>query len=286
MARNCPRCGALVTADRCLSCGYTPGEAARSGSGRAAAGSVDAVVSVEGGPTWQGAPPPWEERPKLGFFAALSRTWLSSVLRPVPFFRGLSSPGPIGRAVFYFAIVTAVGMFFWIYWNALEQIVGGGVDNALLQDQFGLTLSPEEQIVGLLVGSFALFVFLVFLAIAALFVSAAIIHLGFAVVGAGRRGFNGTFRAVAYSSGPVVFTVFPFFGQLVALVWGSVLLFIGVREVQRTSNGRATIGFLLPAVVLFLLFLFVAFIIILLASSADIGPVVQAGTDVGASLLG
>ncbi|NIP75800.1 MAG: hypothetical protein GTN90_07415, partial [Xanthomonadales bacterium] len=56
--------------------------------------------------------------------------------------------------------------------------------------------------------------------------------------------------AVAYSSGTAAFAIFPFFGPVLSSVWWMVLIFIAVRETQRTTNGRATLAFLIPVFVL------------------------------------
>jgi hypothetical protein len=90
-------------------------------------------------------------------------------------------------------------------------------------------------------------------------------------VGAGRFGYEATFRATAYSSGPAAFAIFPFFGPLLGLVWGSVLLYIGVREVQRTSNGRAAAGFLLPVVLFVFLGVLAALLLAVLVSMTELG---------------
>jgi len=115
-------------------------------------------------------------------------------------------------------------------------------------------------------------VFVIPLYVGALFAMAAILHLSFVIVGAGRRGFEATFRAIAYASGPAAFAIFPFFGPLLSTVWGTVLVFIAVREVQRTSNGRAVLGFTLPLIAFLGLFLVLALLLSLLLSVADISP--------------
>lgn len=213
----------------------------------------------------------WEERASHGFWRALWLTWRESVFRPIPFFRALSPQSGRGHALSYCVLVSAVGLFFALYWSTFETVLGGGLDTGLAA-QLDPGLTSEAKIILLIIGTAVSFVFLLLLNIALLFLGAALVHVGFVVVGAGRQGFNATFQATAYSYGPVLFVVFPFFGRLVAMVWSAVLLFIGVREVQRTTNGRATAGFLLPAVALAPLLVLAFYFVAMLLRVAEVEP--------------
>ena len=307
MSANCPDCGALLTGEVCLSCGYRiPRELAReepgagpepstpetrprspsqaesrpeSASGAQPTGGPEPQArrptrpemtgTTEPAPAASGTPPPWERRPRQGFFRALWTTWRDSVFRPVQFFRSLQPEGPVGPALAYYTLFLAFGMFFALYWSTLETILGGGVPSLPI-GELGLQLTPEQELTLLIAGTFVYFVFAVVFSILGLFLSAAIVHVGFVVVGAGRQGFSATFRGLAYSGGPLAFALFPFFGGLISLVWLTVLAFIAVREVQRTTNLRAALGFSVPIFAIpVLMFLFV-FIIGLILSAADV----------------
>ena len=314
MSSNCPDCGALLTGDVCLSCGYRP----RPGAGRSGAeGAPDSPpaaghrpgrdpdperqpgperqrdserrrdpehprdperrpesqTSSEGeSPAVTGEPPAWERRPPLGFFRALWTTWRESVFRPVQFFRSLRPDGPVGPALAYYTLFLAVGTFFTLYWSTLEAILGGG-PSALSISEWGIQLSPGQEVTLLIAGAFIYFVFAVVFFVVALFLTVAIVHVGFLVVGAGRQGFSATFRGLAYAGGPLAFALFPFFGGLISLVWLTVLAFIAMREVQRTTNLRAAMGFLVPILVLPMLMFIFFFIIGLILSTADVAPV-------------
>ena len=272
MASNCPSCGSLLTGHVCLSCGFVV-EAEPASASEAAPPAGASPIAAEDA-VWLGEPPPWEKRTELGFFGAFWQTWRDSVFRPVPFFRSLAARGPRGPALVYFLLVSATGLFFALYWRAFEAILGGGSESLIGAEQLGLQLDPGQQVTLLIAGTFVTFVFLIFLLVPVLYLSAAIAHVAFAAVGAGRQGFDGTFRAFCYSSGPAIFSLFPFFGQPVALVWGSVLLFIAMREVQRTTNTRATLGFILPLVAFFILFMLVILVLALILSTADVGSLI------------
>jgi len=147
-----------------------------------------------------------------------------------------------------------------IYWATVQSALAG---------------SAEESLVIMLLGG--LFIALLWLAFAVplyvglLFAMAGVLHVCFSAVGAGRRGFEATFRAISYSSGPAAFAIFPFFGPLITLVWGTVLLFIGMREVQRTTNGKTTLAFLLPLFAFTLLFTLLAIVLAVIFASTGLG---------------
>jgi hypothetical protein len=158
-------------------------------------------------------------------------------------------------------IVTVFGLFFSFYWNTVQEAVTGTLEQGLAMELIG-------GFVALLFG----LALVVPLYVGLLFVSVAVIHVGFLVVGAGRRGYEATFRAVAYASGPAAFSVFPFFGPLLSLVWGMVLVYIGVREVQRTTNARATLGFLIPVLAVLVLVVFLSVLLALALGSLGLEP--------------
>ena len=203
-------------------------------------------------------PPPWEERRRYGFWLALWLTWRDSVFKPVPFFRTLPPRSGLGPAIGYTLLITAVALFFNFYWATLRSGLSGGA---------------EEGLVAMLLGGLIAFLmfglFLLVLYLGLLFLMVALIHLGFMVVGAGRMGYEATFRSVAYASGPAAFAIFPFFGPLLGLVWGSVVLFIAVREAQRTTNGRATVAFLMPLILMTVFVFVLGILFALLIGTAD-----------------
>jgi len=247
---NCPRCSAplLASDEVCPFCRY-PLTAGASFEDAAAPPPPLEASLLEPAPAPEPAvvgpapdvaavatePPPWERWRQFGFFTALWLTWRESVFRPVEFFRRLPPAAGYGPPLGFTLIVTVFGLFFSFYWSTMEGAVSGTLERGLAVELVGGVVA--------LVFTLAL---VIPLYVGLLFASVAIIHVGFLIVGAGRRGYEATFRAVAYASSPVAFAVFPFFGPLLSLAWGMVLIYIGVREVQRTTNGRATLGFLIP----------------------------------------
>jgi hypothetical protein len=76
-----------------------------------------------------------------------------------------------------------------------------------------------------------------------------IYHLIFLIFGWGKRDFEATFRAVAYSEGAIVFLAVPFCGGLIAFVWQIVLTIIGMKYMQKTTGGKAAFVYFLPWIV-------------------------------------
>lgn len=270
---SCPRCSAPLRAtdEVCPFCGHVTTEAVDPDAPqppppplepppRPPAEETPLPAGTEDVESAGTGPVPWENRRKLGFFSALWLTWKDSVFRPVGFFRKMAPRGGIGPALGYAVLITIVGMSFSLYWNSVEAALGGTGDESLL-----VTLA------GSLVTLMFMMAFVVPLYVGLLFVMVAIVHIGFMVVGAGRRGYEATFRAVAYASSPAAFAIFPFFGPYLSLMWGMVLLYIGVREAQRTTNARATLGFLMPFLAFLVFIIILAILFELLIRSVDLG---------------
>ena len=57
--------------------------------------------------------------------------------------------------------------------------------------------------------------------------------------------FKATFRGYCYSSAPNIFCLIPWVGAWIALLWGLVLSFYGVKTLQRTTWTRVITSFLI-----------------------------------------
>jgi hypothetical protein len=76
-----------------------------------------------------------------------------------------------------------------------------------------------------------------------------IVHLLLSVVGAGKNGFEATFRAVCYCQAAQFWALIPYAGGLVATLWLLVIQLIGIREIHGVSYTKVLIAFLIPVVV-------------------------------------
>lgn len=228
----CPHCGheTDASARECPLCGTPLSD--RDGEPTAAtAGAGQTPADRE--------PVPWED-PELGFAAGIGRTWRESMFEPSRFFGRIRDEGTVVRALLYYLLVTVVGSFFTLLWDA------GGVSLAHFA---GAVEAGGSAATGPVVN----FVLSPFLALFTLLMVTAVYHLGAVMVASDRRGMGATARVVCYASSPALLAVVPVVGALVGAIWSLVLQVVGLREAHRTTTPRA----------LFMIFwLWVAFVVL------------------------
>ena len=187
-------------------------------------------------------PIPWEERERHGALHAFVETLRLFVLAPQEAFARTRERGDLASPLLWTMICSALGVVAAQTWSLLlgplawlpllpgelrEQWVGSVL--ALL---VGLLLTPVMAIVGLFVG-------------------AAVVHLFLWMFGGltdSRSGYEGTVRAIAYSSIAQIANVVPFVGWLAAVVWSVVLQTMGLVRLHRATPGRAVAAVLMPLV--------------------------------------
>jgi hypothetical protein len=79
-----------------------------------------------------------------------------------------------------------------------------------------------------------------------MYVGAAILHLLLMLFRGSKRPFDATLTAVAYANGLNLLLAVPGCGGLLALVWGLVVLIVGLGEIQRCGSGKAAAAVLAP----------------------------------------
>lgn len=225
-ARECPLCGTPLSAD-------ADGPGGRRGGPRA-----DAFTEEAGDPA---GPVPWED-PEATFFGALLRTWVLCLFEPERFFAAIDREGALARPLLYFLVVAAVFGFFSLLWQTV------------IQTTIGLPMAGRGEAELLLSFFITPFAFLLFLV-----VGGTAVHLGARLLGQGPRSVKATYRVLCYAVSPLLLTVVPVVGNLVAPGWSLVVVVLGIRETHRLNTGRAVIAVLAPLAffVLGLLFLLV-----------------------------
>lgn len=216
---SCPHCGHESGEDVCPLCGspMAPPEAADAGDGGRA----------------RGRPVAWED-PGTGFPADAWKTWRESLFEPSAFFRRIDPDGPLSRPVLYVLLVSVLGAFFHLLWQAYLYVpltAGGGTYGG-----------------GTYLVQFFTTPFVVLLGVG---VQALILHLFVLLLAPRRRGLGSTARVVCYAWGPVLLLAVPFVGGLAGYVWTVVLQVVGIREAHRTTTGRAVAVVLAPVVLAF-----------------------------------
>jgi len=77
-----------------------------------------------------------------------------------------------------------------------------------------------------------------------------ILHACLFLVRGGQKGYEATFRVVAYSQATQFLSIIPFVGGIAAFVWLIAVQIIGLREIHDTSYGRVVLAYLIPFILL------------------------------------
>lgn len=197
---------------------------------------------------------PWERLDVYGFFGGLTQTIKRAMLAPGLFFAAM----PLGRGVtmplVFFLLVSQFQIVCQLFWSHL------GISPMMGMGGEAPVADPGVAPMG--AGSLMLFLIYPVLFTIWLFLMGGVLHVLLKLFGAGQGGFEGTFRAMAYSAAPSVLAVIPYAGPFAAGFWSLVIMFIGLKVIHATSFMRVFFAFLLPLVV----------IIALAASLASIQP--------------
>lgn len=190
---------------------------------------------------------PWDHRKDLG---ALVETVKLLVTSPGRAYAMAREKGDYGSPLLFAVIFFIVGGIL----NGLWQLAFGPAPWLEYMEQ----MPPEmrEAMAGASAGGPVSLVLGILLApvigIIALFIWSGIVHLVLQLLGGLRdstAGFEGTFRAIAYSSVANVAYVVPLVGPILCALWTIVLDVIGLSTLHRTSKGKALAAVLIPVVV-------------------------------------
>jgi hypothetical protein len=267
---TCPHCGYVQDkTDECFKCGVIiskflkyQGEVKPAGAESVSPGPNTATPAE--GPQPQkiiGIPieastgsTPWEDMASLGFFTAFFRTMKQVLFSPTEFFRNMPLSKGVGSPLLYGVIIS----FFGTTIGLLGQYAFSGFMGSSSQVE-GMAGVNFFQTAFLLIYAF----FLPIMIAVGLFIGSGIFHICLMIVGAGKRGFEATFRVLSYASSSQAFALVPFLGGFIIVIYNLVLWTIGFRESHHTTTGRAFIAVLLPVLIMsFLIGLLVVAIII------------------------
>jgi len=188
--------------------------------------------------------PAWE-RATSGYPQAFFRTFLDVLTGPKHFFSAM----PVGNGmmkplVFFLLIIQAVALSQSI-WQLL-----GIVPPSMLTENLGTNL---QAAIALILYPLEVSLFL--------FMDTAINHFFLRLFKADTKGFEGTFRAEAYSAAPMLLIIIPYIGLPMAMIGTTVYKFLGLRHVHGASNKQVLAVLILP-----MLLAFVVAIILTLAT--------------------
>lgn len=225
--------------------------------------STPPIGSPPGGPPSTpppGGPPagrpglPWERAKGLGELVETAKLLITS---PGEAFQQARERGDYGSPLLFFLVFAVVGSIISAFWSLVMRGAGMGPSMSQMEEMMGdvppemrgwiemAMQSAQPSAGGLVLGILFQVVYFIIL----LFVLAVVIHLALSLFGglrASGAGFEGTFRAVAYSSIAYLAYVIPVVGFLVALVWALVIQVIAFTRLHKSSQGVAVVGALSP----------------------------------------
>jgi hypothetical protein len=270
---TCPQCGfGQSTTNECVKCGVIiskfmkyQGEVKPVEADGVSAGPV--ADAAPGGPQQQrmiGVPmaeptgsTPWEDMASLGFMAAFFRTIKEVLFSTTAFFKRMPLDKGLSSPLFFGVIISFLGTTAGL----LVQYALSGVIGSFTQSEEGMAGAGVTFFQTAFLIIYALV--LPLLIAIGFFIMSGIFHICLMIVGAGKRGFEATFRVVAYTSSSQIFALVPFVGGIVVAIYNLVLWTIGFREVHRTTTGKAFVAVLLPMVIIVFFVLLIVFAVII-----------------------
>lgn len=212
-------------------------------------------------------------------FERFWKTTRDIILRPAQYFSQqapvLVSDEGLSTALAFAVIIQWLASFFNFLWrSSVGALMQNRVDDLfriatdVMETSPGTIHSLDEvraRMVDFLFGAGAIvltpFTTLIKLAVIALFVHAAVRF--FTKETEGRpHSYKTTLKILAYSSAPWILCLIPGLGVLLAWILGFTAAVVGIREVYRTTTGRATLAVLFPE--LLFIALLVGFLVIAL----------------------
>lgn len=197
---------------------------------------------------------PWEHaRRHGGWLKALVATCKAVLFSPSEFFRTMPVGSGVSKPLQFAMLVGTIPMLF----NYLLQLTGlsliftsaDDTDGALI---LGMSMAVLELILVLIMP----------LAIAiGLYVNGFLTTLALRICGAAGKGFEGTFRALAYCTAGGLFGIVPIVGPLVGAIWSLVLMLMGLKHIHGTSYGRVILAIVLLYAILILIMAVVGFVL-------------------------
>ena len=186
---------------------------------------------------------PWERRDTLGFGSAFIETIKLFVTSPAEAFAQTKRSGDYASPLIFAVMVGWIGIAISQIWGMLFNASMFSMFPGEMGDQMGAMAATS---IGAFIGTVILAP--VFVAIG-LFIWAGLLHLCLMLVGGlseSTSGFEGTFRVVSYVTVAQFANIIPIAGGLIAVVWSIILGVIGLTDLHRTTQGKATAAILIP----------------------------------------
>jgi hypothetical protein len=182
----------------------------------------------------------------LGFGSAFIEAIKLFVTSPAEAFAQTKRSGDYASPLIFAVLVGWIGMAIGQLWGMLFNASMFSMFPGEMGDQMGAMAATS---IGAFIGTLILAP--IFVAIG-LFIWSGLLHLCVMLVGGlgeSTSGFEGTFRVVSYVTVAQFANIIPVVGGLIALVWSIILGVIGLTDLHRTTQGKATAAILIPIAV-------------------------------------
>ncbi len=182
---------------------------------------------------------PWESRRQVGFFTALVETTQKILFSPVEFFSRMPVTGGLGSPLLYALLVGYASLAVASVYDFVFLTVTGSRLGPEFERVLAFTGGTSGLIVGLIIGPVVI--------VAQLFILAGIYHLVLLLFGGAQRGFEATFRVLAYAGAAGLLALVPLCGRpLLQPMYSLVLIGIGFAKAHQIGGGKAVAATLLP----------------------------------------
>ncbi len=197
---------------------------------------------------------PWEQRSELGLWQGLCQTMKGVLFSPENLFNSMPHKGGFIEPLAFGLLFGSLGSMFALFWQVFFL-------STRLRSMLG-DFNLGHLTLGIL---FAVTIILIpFFVVLGMFLWSAIWHLLLLIVGGANKGYEATFRVVAYSRATQIWLLIPFIGGVICWIWQLVVQIIGFRNTHETSYARVV--FALIIIVAFFIFLFFVFFLFLFAT--------------------
>lgn len=218
---------------------YDSQDGRQPGSDDAAGSGYDAGFSGNTGPDTSESLrlPPWERRDRFGFLNGLYLTVKDVLLTPGQFFHRMPSRVGLTQPLLFAVVLGVAAAFFSWMWS----LAGSSAQLLVAKD-----LGDAGKILQGPWWSFVLFLFSPIIVAISLLIKAALIHVLLMLLGGDKLGFEATFRVAAYGEATSILGLLPFCGNVVGIVWGLIVLIVGLYSIHETDPWRAILAVLAP----------------------------------------
>jgi predicted Zn finger-like uncharacterized protein len=173
--------------------------------------------------------PAWEQATS-DYPRAYARTFIQVLSRPKEFFSAMPVGHGFMKPLLFFLLIVQTVALTQSVWQLL-----GIVPPSLLTEGLGHT---AQAALALILYPLEVSLFL--------FMDTAINHFFLRLFKADTKGFEGTFRAEAYSAAPMLLMIIPYIGIPLAMIGTTVYKFLGLRHVHGASNRQVLAVLILP----------------------------------------